>query len=262
MIETILYGSFVGLSLGLTGGGGALFAIPLLVHGLGLDFRRAVAISLATIGLTALYGAILQARKGLVLWRAGAVLGIGGILSAPIGTVIGSYIPEKLSLILFTALMVYIGIQMLRRSSNNSSDVSLSWLRCERGSDATPRYNWNCRAKLFTGGAIIGLLAGIFGVGGGFLIVPALLLVAAISIERATATSLVATFLISTSGFASNFKYLNQADGELIIVFLFGAALGVTVGSYVKLYIPPFILRKGFAILVLGTAAIMLLRTW
>ncbi|MFY8216203.1 MAG: TSUP family transporter, partial [Chthoniobacterales bacterium] len=80
---TLLFGAIVGLSLGLTGGGGSIFAVPLLVYGLSMDFRRAVALSLAVVGLTALYGAVVQARQGRVLWGAGIVLGIGGVLSAP-----------------------------------------------------------------------------------------------------------------------------------------------------------------------------------
>ena len=99
----------VGLSLGLTGGGGSIFAVPLLVYGLGLDFRSSVALSLAVVGLTSAYGAALQARQGHVLWGAGAVLGLGGVLAAPLGAWIGAQMPQRLSLLLFAALMVFIG---------------------------------------------------------------------------------------------------------------------------------------------------------
>ena len=111
----LVYGVIVGLSLGLTGGGGSIFAVPLLLYGLGLDFRRAVAVSLAVVGLTALYGAVLQARRGHVLWGAGAVLGLGGVMAAPLGGWIGARLPAQLSLLLFAALMIFIGERMLLR---------------------------------------------------------------------------------------------------------------------------------------------------
>ncbi len=260
MLTALLYGSFVGLSLGLTGGGGALFAIPLLVYGLGFDFRRAVAISLSVIGLTALYGAILQARKGFVLWRAGALLGIGGIITAPLGTLLGALLPERVSLLMFTALMTLIGVHMFRNGASTASGVRRSWLTCECDADGTPRFNWKCASKLLTGGAVTGLRAGVFGVGGGFLRVPALLLVTAVSIERATGTSLVAMFLISVSGVTANVGNLRGINLELASWFLGGSFCGVTTGSYLKTYLPSHLLRKGFAVMVLATAAFILAR--
>ena len=182
MFLTLLYGGIVGLSLGFTGGGGSIFAVPLLVYGLGLDFRSAVALSLAVVGLTAAYGAAIQAREGNVLWRAGAVLGLGGILSAPLGARIGTQMPERLSLLLFAALMAFIGLQMLRRKDAGLDGVPLSWMRCQREAGEKPRFSFSCAGKILGAGALSGLLSGIFGVGGGFLIVPALLIVACASI--------------------------------------------------------------------------------
>ncbi len=259
MLLALLYGGFVGLSLGLTGGGGSIFAIPSLVYGLELDFRRAVAISLAVIGLTALYGAVLQWRKNAVLWRAGLILGVGGSLSVPYGTRLGRMLPDNISLLLFAALMTFIGIRMLRDSAA-VSDVPNSWLTCERDSSGLPRFSWRCALKLLLAGAGTGILSGVFGVGGGFLLVPTVLLVTAVSIERAMGTALVAIFFISASGFASNYGSLIALDLQPATWFLGGAGLGMTLGTYVKSFIPSWALKKGFASMILVTAFYLVLR--
>ncbi len=256
---TLLFGGIVGLSLGLTGGGGSIFAVPLLVFGLGLDFRRAVAVSLAVVGITALYGAILQARRGHVLWGAGAVLGAGGILAAPLGARIGAMLPAQLSLILFAGLMLFIGVRMLRKKAA-PGDVPLSWVQCERRPDGLPKFSSRCAAKLAGAGAITGVLSGIFGVGGGFLVVPALLVVTCVSIERALATSLVGIFLISTSGFAANAGSLMPGDWTLAGIFLGGSAIGMSGGIVLKQWIPARGLQKLFGFSVIGTAIYVILK--
>jgi len=257
---TLLFGAIVGLSLGLTGGGGSIFAVPLLVYGLDLDFRRAVALSLAVVGLTALYGAVVQARQGRVLWGAGIVLGIGGICSAPIGAWLGDRIPEFYSLLFFAALMIFIGSRMLLKKQA-VGDVPLHWISCERQPDGNPRFSSKCAAKLVGAGALTGILSGIFGVGGGFLVVPALLLVTCVSIDRALATSLVAIFLISASGFLANMGRLSPADAPLGIVFLVGSAIGMTVGIQLKQFIPARGLQVIFGVGVIGTAVFIIVQT-
>ncbi len=255
----LLYGLIVGLSLGLTGGGGSIFAVPLLVYGLDLDFRRAVAMSLAVVGLTALYGAILQARRGHVLWGAGAVLGAGGIVAAPFGAWLGARLPAQIALLLFAGLMIFIGVRMLLRKES-AGDVPLSWMSCERRPDGKPRFSPLCAGKLLAAGAITGILSGIFGVGGGFLVVPALLVVTCVSIERALATSLVGIFLISASGFVANAGQLDPTDWKLAGGFLLGSAVGMTGGSWLKQFIPPRRLQQIFGVSVIGTAIYVVLR--
>jgi len=249
----LLYGAIVGLSLGLTGGGGSIFAVPLLVYGLELEFRRAVAVSLAVVGLTALYGAIIQARKGQVLWGAGAVLGLGGILAAPLGAMIGAHLDPQISLLLFSLLMLFIGVRMLWKKEA-TTEVPLSWISCELGEGGKPKFSTLCAGKLIGAGVITGILSGIFGVGGGFLVVPALLVVTCVSIERALATSLVGIFLIAASGFVANADNLATEDWTLGGIFLAGSAVGMTAGSWLKNWIPSRGLQWAFGLSVIGTA--------
>ena len=259
MLLTLLYGGIVGLSLGLTGGGGSIFAVPLLVYGLGLDFRSAVALSLAVVGLTSVYGAVLQARLGHVLWKAGVVLGLGGILAAPLGAWIGAQMPQRLSLLLFAALMTFIGARMLRRK-DTTTEVPLSWMRCQRQADGHPHFSYSCAGKLLGAGALSGVLSGIFGVGGGFLIVPSLLFVACVSIERALATSLVGISLIAASGFAANASNLTPGSGTIALWFLAGSAAGMTAGIWSKSLLSAPVLNKIFGLSVLGVAAFVVFK--
>lgn len=260
MIYSIIYGSVVGLSLGLTGGGGSIFAVPLLVYGLHVGLRRAVAISLAVVGLTALYGAALQARGGRVLWGAGVALGCGGIAAAPLGAWFGARLPEKAGLIAFAALMVFIGIRMLR-NGNQAAEVPMSWITCRREPEGKPRFHWRCALKLVAAGALTGILSGIFGVGGGFLVVPALLVVAGLDIDQALATSLVGIFLIAASGFAANSAELVSSDIPLALWFLGGAGVGMTLGAAAKTKISGARLRQFFAVSVLCVAGYVALRS-
>ncbi len=253
----LLLGSLVGLSLGLTGGGGSIFAVPLLVYGLHLGFREAVALSLAIVGSTALYGATIQARRKVVLWGAGGVLGLGGILTAPLGAALGHYLPDRLSLMLFAGLMIVVGAQMLR----GRNEMVIAAIACQRTSQGELHFSWQCAAKLFVTGMVTGVLSGVFGVGGGFLLVPALLLVTGISIDSAMATSLVAIALISASGFAANLKHLNPQSITIASLFFVGSMLGMTGGASVKRHLPAQTLRRLFGTVIIATAIALLALT-
>ncbi len=260
MILALLFGVIVGLALGLTGGGGSIFAVPLLIHGLGYDLRRAVAMSLAVVGLTALFGALLQARQGRVLWKAGALLGAGGMIAAPFGAMAGAAMPETTGLYLFSALMAIVGIFMIRKP-NNGTDVPLEWIACRRDPANPPRFTWLCAVKVTGTGVATGALSGAFGVGGGFLVVPALLVVLRVEMGVALATSLVAIFLVSTSGFAANARFMETGDWETGAGFLLGAAVGMASGILLKTRLPGEVLKKTFGWAVIGTAVFMAIQT-
>lgn len=250
MIEAILCGVLVGVSLGLTGGGGSVFAVPLLLYVLGVPLREAVAVSLAVVGLTALYGAVFQRR--LVQWGAGGMLGVGGILGAPVGASVGAVLPEIVTLLLFAGLMLFIGIKMWRNSG--AQEVPLTAFSCRRDPDGVLRFHWPCAGKLIAAGAVTGILSGIFGVGGGFLVVPALLLVTAMPMDRALATSLVGIALISAAAFAANLFALENFPMALAGWFLVGGAMGMTGGALFKSRLPTPMLKKIFAAAMIAVA--------
>ena len=244
----LFFGSLVGLSLGLTGGGGSILAVPLLLYGLGLAFRDAVMVSLAVVGLTAVYGSVVQRNK--VDWMAGAVLGAGGILGAPVGAWLGARMPQTVSLLLFAGLMLIIGLRMWR----GKDDAFHPAIRCRRHPDGRLHSGWSCAGKMAVAGVLTGVLSGMFGVGGGFLVVPALLAVAAIPIERALATSLVGIALVSASAFSANFLITPSLPVEPAALFLGGAALGMTAGVRIKDFLPALALRRIFSAMIVLVA--------
>lgn len=254
----VAFGVAVGLSLGLTGGGGSILAVPLLVYGLGLDLRAAVAISLAVVGLTSLFGAVLQARSGQVLWRAGAILGAGGIIAAPLGARIGALMPDDLVLVLFAILMAVVGARMALGSRER--ELPLGRFACPRDERGMPSPTLACVLKLGGAGALTGILSGIFGVGGGFLLVPALVWVGSAPIEHALATSLVAIALISVSGFIANLGAAETVSVLLVVLFAGGAAGGMLAGARLKRYLSSLVLGRVFALVAIGAGVYVLLQ--
>ena len=151
---------------------------------------------------------------------------------------------------LFAGLMIFIGIQMWRDRKTKPAEVSR--VTCRRDPDGMVRLRWPCSAKLLFAGGTTGVLSGTLGVGGGFLVVPALLLVTAMPIERALATSLVCIALISASAFFSNFLAIHSFPYVLAACFLVGGALGMTLGASVKAYLSGPLLKRIFAVSIIG----------
>jgi uncharacterized membrane protein YfcA len=254
-VLALLLGSIVGISLGLTGGGGSIFAVPLLIYGLGFGFQQATAISLAVVGLTALYGAVLHRGQGQVVWLAGVLLGVGGIAGVPIGRFLAKQLSERTSLLLFACLMVYIASRML---FPRWGPASPKWLRCNAESAASGWLRPACVGRLGAAGFITGILSGLFGIGGGFLLTPTLLVVAQATIAQAMATSLVSIVIIASAGLWSSTHLLVDIGLGVPALFLAGSGLGMTSGVAIKKKCAPRVLQVIFGISVLATALFVL----
>ena len=252
----VLFGSLVGISLGLTGGGGSTFAVPLLIYGLGFAFQQATALSLAIVGATALYGALLHRGQKHVLWFEGIVLGLGGVVGVPPGRFVAQQISERTALILFASLMVYIALRML---FPNWGPGSPRWLQCGARRIGSEWLPWRCLARLGGAGFVTGILSGLFGVGGGFLLTPALLVVAQASIPEAMATSLVSIVIIAFAGVSSSAHLLTSIGMVVPSLFLFGSACGMTAGVAIKRKWAPRTLQIIFGVSVLLTAVFVFL---
>lgn len=256
LLLLVIFGAAVGLALGLTGGGGAILAVPLLFYGADLPLRTAVTVSLAVVGLTAVYGAILQ--RSLVLWKAGGLLGLGGILGAPFGAWLGVRISDEVILVLFVLLMLTIAFRMLTRGSQ--TEIPLTGLTCRRDATGVLQFHWSCAFKVMVGGAVTGVLSGLFGVGGGFLAVPVLLVITGMSMANALATSLVGIALISAMAFWANAVTLPSFPWTTAWMFLVGGGVGMTVGAWIKPALPEVLLRKLFAVALVLVAAWILIQ--
>ncbi|HWB01492.1 MAG TPA: sulfite exporter TauE/SafE family protein [Verrucomicrobiales bacterium] len=224
---TVLFGMVIGYSLGLTGGGGSIFAVPMLIYGLGTGAREAVAISLAVVGATSLLGAALRWHAAELERRGGIVFAMGGLAGAPFGTAIGHRLPETLTLICFALLMACVGFRMWRGQRGPS--VRQARL-CSYHEDGSMHLTAKCVAVLLAAGLLVGILSGIFGVGGGFIIVPVLVFVTGIPIHRAVSTSLLVIAVICASGVISNSLAGQSLPVRLTSLFILGGFLGMIPG--------------------------------
>jgi uncharacterized membrane protein YfcA len=234
----------VGVLLGLLGGGGSILTVPLLVYVLDVEPRTAIAMSLVVVGVTSASGAMLHARAGRVRWRTALVFGAGGMVGAFLGGRLNPLIPATTLLLLFAGVMVAAAVAMLRRK-----EAPLTTPPAPE-SPALPG------VRVLAQGLAVGLLSGLVGAGGGFLIVPALALVG-LPTPVATATSLVVIALQCAAGFVGHLGHV-QLPWALTGAVLGAAMTGSLVGGRLAGRVSPALLRRGFAVFVLATAAFLL----
>lgn len=242
-------GSLVGFSLGLVGGGGSIIAVPLLVYLVGVSSPH-VAIGTSAIAVAANAAANLatHARAGNVKWHCALVLSAAGIVGAFVGSSVGKAIDGQRLLALFAIIMMVVSVLMLRgRNTVGEPSVRLS------------RENL---PKLVAFGLAAGALSGFFGIGGGFLIVPALVMATGMPILNAVGSSLVAVTAFGVTT-AANYAYSGLVDWILAAVFIAGGVLGGLLGARSAKTLAG---RKGalnttFAALIFVVAAYMLVRS-
>lgn len=238
VVAALVLSGVVGLSLGLVGGGGSIVTVPILVYVAGLSPRQAVALSLAIVGATAAVGALLNLRSGNTDLRAAAVFGVTGMVGALLGAPLTRLVPEPVLMLVFAVLMVVVGQRMLRRGEEPPAGADL---QCQP-------------ARCAAAGFGVGVVTGFLGVGGGFLIVPALLRFARAPMRKAVGTSLLIIALNSASGFAA---HLAEARGLLPLALSFTAValVGMVAGTALSKRMQPQSLKAAFGGLALLVAA-------
>lgn len=242
IISALAAGAAIGLILGLVGGGGSIIAVPLLVYFVGVSSpHAAIGTAAVAVAFNALAGLAGHARAGTVKWPCAVTFSLAGVAGAALGAEAGKAMDGQRLLALFGAMMVVVGLAMLRpRRSPDNPDVRLT--RATAG-HLVPR--------LVPAGLGVGLLAGFFGIGGGFLIVPALVLATGMPLRIAVGTSLVAVAALGLTTAASYALsgYVEWAlVGLLALGGLFGAAAGIKLGK--QLAQSKRALEIGFAIMV------------
>jgi len=267
-------GVLIGLALGLTGAGGSVFAVPLLMLA-GLSISSAIGISLGAVATSALYGSlrITLSKKSVrkILWLPGAILAGTGAVTAPLGKWLGLQMPEILLLLGFSALASVIALRMWLSASRHPEatkvvrvgdfkDTPQPDSLCKLSTNGQFQLRPRCLSGLIIGGALVGLLSGLFGVGGGFLIVPLLLLLSPISMAQAVSTSLLIIAAISSSGFISHLTLSPGNDWQLLGLAAGGGVLGMIIGQAISHKITGARLQKIFAISLLVVSSITLLR--
>lgn len=236
----------IGLLLGMLGGGGSVLLVPLLLYVLKLEPKAALASSQLILAATSLVAMGVHARAGRVVFPTGAVFGLAGMVGAYLGGRTAHYLPGKLLLFGFVALMAISAIQMLRKRK-----------RTETAATGAPAgIPWRGAAV----GLPTGFVAGLLGAGGGFLIVPALLFFGRLPIEKAVGTSLLVIMLQSLAGALG---YMQHATVELPVVASLSGAMAASsiVGGLLSQRLPAARLRQLFAGLLLAVACFMLIRS-
>lgn len=261
---SLLFGAVVGLSLGLTGGGGAIFAVPLLVYGLGTPPQEAVGVSLAAVGATSLVGFLHRWRLGQVEVRTGLLFAVAGMLGAPFGSWIANLLPDPLLLLLFAGLMVIVAIRLWQQASRpvatKDAELERDGPACQRDSAGALVLTSRCALLLLIVGLLTGVLSGLFGVGGGFVIVPALVLFSGMPIHHAVGTSLLVIALVSVSGVTAHLWGGRAIPPLVTLAFVGGGVAGLFAGQRVGLRLSGPTLQKVFAIAILLVAAYVVLR--
>ncbi|RKS76729.1 hypothetical protein BZB76_2087 [Actinomadura pelletieri DSM 43383] len=246
MLTTLALGAVIGVLLGLLGGGGSILAVPALVYGAGLPLASAVPASLLVVGISSATAVLPRVRAGQVRWRIAAIFGGAGAAAAFGGAALNRLLPGRAVLLGFAALMVVAGWRMLAESG-----------RLEGGVCALPGggVNWRgCLPRSLGAGATVGVLTGLFGVGGGFLIIPALVVGLGLPMTTAIGTSLIIVIVNSAAGFGAHAGDASL-DYGVIAAFTAAAITGSLVAARLTRYLDADRLRRWFAYLVLGVAA-------
>ena len=234
----------VGLSLGLLGGGGSILTVPLLVYVAGLPTKEAIATSLLVVGATSAVAAVSHARAGRVQWRTGLLFGAAGMVGAYAGGRLAEFVPGPVLLVAFALMMLATAVAMLRG---------------RRGGETRGVHDTLPVRRVLIDGVVVGLVTGIVGAGGGFLVVPALTLLGGLSMPVAVGTSLLVIAMKSTAGLAGYLSSV-QLDWGLAAMVTLAAIAGSLVGGRLAGRVQPEHLRRGFGWFVLVMAAFILVQ--
>jgi uncharacterized membrane protein YfcA len=248
-----LAGSIVGFVLGLVGGGGSIMAVPLLLYVVGVPtVHMAIGTSAVAVSLSALSNLINQARHGLVKWPCAFAFAASGVAGTLAGSSLALRLPGARLVILFGGLMIVVGaLMLLKKNAEGDPDVRLTI--------KTAKYMlpW-----IVSTGLAVGTLSGFFGIGGGFLIVPALMLATGMPIQNAVATSLFAIAVFGAST-AATYAWAGEVDWSIAAWFVLGGLAGGLIGSFAgtKLVQYKSALSLVFAIFVIATGGFVVFQS-
>jgi len=254
-------GAVIGAVLALTGAGGGILAVPLLVFGLGLSMVEAAPIGLLAVGLAAGVGAVLGLRKGVVRYRAALFIAVIGVAAAPFGLMLAHHVPNTPLALVFACVLVYACLRIWRKASRELRGESACGERQIMPCVLNPlqgRLRWTlpcARALAFTG-VLSGLLSGLLGVGGGFVIIPALNRYTNLDMKSIVATSLAVIALVSTGSVVSA-SLAGVMHWRVGAPFAVGAVLGLLLARPLAGKLAGPRLQQLFAVTGMGAALLL-----
>ena len=248
MVAALPLGLALGFSLGAVGGGGAVLAVPLLVYVLGQDVHAATTASLAVVAVAALTAGAVNAGRSRVCWPHVALFAPAAAGGAVAGTFANRAVSGTAVLLAFVPVLLAAAVMMWRRAGE----------RVEDAADACPALD---ARRTLAAGAAIGVLTGFFGVGGGFLVVPALALGMRFPLRRAIGTSLVIVALVSLAALAAHVWRSAELDTGVTLGMAGGCVAGALIGSRLGEQLPQETLARAFALLAAIAGLYVLLAT-
>ncbi|WP_428310456.1 sulfite exporter TauE/SafE family protein [Hydrocarboniphaga sp.] len=258
---SILLGIVVGLVLGLTGAGGSILAVPLLMAGLAWPLTQAAPIALLAVAAAAALGTYLAWRRHYVRYRAATLMSIVGTLTSPLGLHAAERLPAAALSLVFAVILGIAAIRLLLQSLDKGADGDTHLGRLCRYDPVSGRlvWTWLSGSVLAAIGALTGFLSGLLGVGGGFFIVPALRAATELTMQAAIATSLMTIALTSLGTVAIAAIVGRDIPVLVALPFVLGSLLGMAAGRWLAPKLPGVRLQQGFALLMLLVAAGMAL---
>ena len=257
-------GAIVGLILALTGAGGGILAVPLLVFGLHLTIMQAAPVGLIAVGAASAFGAVIGLREGLVRYRAAALIGLTGMAMAPLGVRLARLVPNQPLMVGFSILLIWVAVRMFRQAGDTRHADAICPDRLKPSQPcvldpAEGRLIWTmpCAWAMAGTGAVSGLLSGLLGVGGGFVIVPSLTRYTDLAVRSIFATSLAVISLVSIGGVAAA-AWQGAIAWDIAAPFALGAIAALLVGRLVASRLAGAQLQKGFALTSAGVALLLL----
>lgn len=256
-------GAAVGVVLALTGAGGGILAVPLLVFGLHVGMAQAGPVALLAVALAAGAGAALAWRSHTLRYRAAGLMALAGMAASPAGQWVARRMPERPLMALFglvLAVVAWLTFQAGARELKGDAAPRAARPPC-RLDPASGRLHWtvSCGGLLALAGAGAGFLSGLLGVGGGFVVVPALLALTDLPVRAVTATSLGVLAVIALAGAGAG-ALAGTLRADLAWPFTLGALAGLLAGRGVAARLAGPRLQQGFALLSAGVAALLLVR--
>ncbi|RRJ84811.1 sulfite exporter TauE/SafE family protein [Aestuariirhabdus litorea] len=245
----LLTGVLIGAVLGLTGAGGSVFAVPMLVLGAGLAMQDATGIALGVVASSAAVGVLLRAGSGVLALRPALLLTLSGSITVVVGQQLALVIPELWLSLLFLVLALVIALRMWRQAPDQGSEVRHPRANLPPNGGAGDSNGWEWPPLVIAGG-VAGMLAGIFGVGGGFFIVPMLVFLTRMAMPVAVGTSLLVILGLSLTGFMSYLLRAPQLNGLLLTWLAAGGAMGMWLGSRTAAHLNGQGLQRAFAVTI------------
>lgn len=262
-------GIIIGLLLGLTGAGGSVFAVPLLIFVAGLPPEMAMGMSLAAVSVGAASGSVSAIKnKQVFLWPA-VILIVSGFMTAPLGRILAGYTSDSVLMVGFSMLSLCIAAWMWLSASKTPSRSYIvrsglsrsperSAMLCPLSDTGVFQLKKTCVAALALAGLVVGFLSGLLGVGGGFLIVPLLLSFSGMAMQKAVGTSLLIITLISAVGFTTYLITSERVDLYALSFIVSGSVVGMFLSRFMAKHIAGPVLQKLFSVVLTTIACVVI----